>query len=560
MTQNKTVAHCTGILATLIEFWLLTGCNSSGGVSGSSVVPPTISSTSLPIADVTMPYGATLAASGTSEIKWTIVNGVLPPGLTLLESGVIEGAPAVAGNWAISITAMSPAGNDTKTFTLIVRPKTSSVTAAISGTKSNGASGIYPTYGAESSLSGDGRYVIFQSEASNLVLGDTNGKRDLFIQDRQSGEIARISIGNGGSEADGDTVGGAISEDGNVVAYQSLASNLVPGDTNSGAPGGGGADIFVYDRVKNETSRVSLVSLTGTEGTCSTPPTGGVRCNSFDPQLNLDGNLIVFGSLFTNLVSSDTNNVADIFLHDRTTKATERLSVGPGGLESDGVSGNPGISADGRYVIFESTATNLVGAGNDTNGVSDIFVHDRTTHQTVRVSVGVGGIESNGHSFTPSISRDGRYIAFWSYADNLVANDTNGVADVFVVDWQSPTPTMRRLSVDANGIEGNAESRVPVLSRDGRYVVFESDASNLLGVGGDSNGLTDIYVADLQGIGADAIKRVSVGETGGEALGGPSVTPSISADGRFVSFASEAVNLESGDSNGVADVFVAQRP
>ncbi len=556
--------HIAGALVLVAGLSILVGCNnSSGGGSGSasvSAVPPSISSTSLPVGDVTMPYGATLSATGTPEIKWALTGGVLAPGLTLLESGSIEGTPTSHGTWSLTVSANSAAGSDTRTLNLTVRPRISPVSSGASGIKSNGDSGIYPTYGGESALSGDGRYIVFQSAASNLVSGDNNGKRDLFLQDRQTGEITRVSVGNNGVEANEATVAGTISEDGNIVAFHSVATNVVLGDTNANAPGGGGGDVFVHDPVKGETTRVSVVSLSGAEGTCAAPPAGGLLCTSFDPALDYTGNLVAFGSTFTNLVPGDTNGVADIFLHNRTSKLTERVSIGPNGLEADGGSGNPGISADGRYLVFESIATNLVGVGNDMNGASDIFVHDRTTGSTVLVSKNQAGIPGNWHSFTPSISRDGKWIAFWSVADNLVDNDTNGVADVFVVDWQSATPTMRRVSVSANGTEGNGDSRVPVLTGDGRYVVFESEASNLLDGGEDTNGTADIFVVDVLGSGVDRIKRASVSASGSEGIGGASLTPSISADSRFISFTSSATNLVDDDTNGVADVFVAQRP
>ncbi len=558
-------SQSVGAVVLAAALSMLVGCDSGGGDAGSgntktSVIPPSISSSSLPLADVTMPYRATLAATGTPEIKWALIGGALAPGLTLLESGSIEGTPTTQGTWSLTVSASSTAGSDARTLALTVRPRITSVSTGVSGVRSNGDSGIYPTYGGESALSGDGRFIVFQSAASNLVNGDTNGKRDLFLQDRQTGVITRVSVGNNGAEANEPTVAGTISEEGTIVAFHSLATNLVLADTNASAPGGGGGDVFVHDPLKGETTRVSVVSLSGAEGTCSAPPAGGLPCTSFDPALDYTGNLVAFGSTFTNLVTGDTNGVADVFLHNRTSKMTARISIGPSGLEADGASGNPGVSADGRYVVFESMATNLLGPGNDVNGSSDIFVHDRTTDSTVLVSRNQAGLPGNWHSFTPSISRDGKWIAFWSVADNLVDNDTNGVADVFVVDWQAATPTMRRISVSASGAEGNGDSRVPVLTRDGRHVVFESEASNLLDGGGDTNGSADIYIVDVFGGGVDRIKRASVSASGAEALGGASVTPSISADGRFVSFTSNAINLVADDTNGVADVFVTQRP
>ena len=166
----------------------------------------------------------------------------------------------------------------------------------------------------------------------------------------------------------------------------------------------------------------------------------------------------------------------------------ERVSVDSIGAEADSNSYYPSISSDGRYVAFESGASNLV--AGDTNGDSDIFVHDRTTGNTTRVSVDSAGAEADSESYSPSISGDGRYVAFYSYASNLVAGDTNGQVDIFVHDRTTNTTT--RVSVDSIGAEGDSESVFPSISSDGGYVAFYSRASNL--VAGDTNGDSDIFV------------------------------------------------------------------
>ncbi len=556
MNINRDRVRCVH-RGAIVGLLLLSGCNGSNGAGAPGAIAPGISTTALPIADQTLSYSAALSATGTPDIRWALAAGSLPPGLRFSEAGTIEGIPTEPGSRLITVAATNNAGNDSRTLTLTVRPKTTAISAGHSSTKSDGPSGIYPTYGGESALSGDGRFVVFQSNAGNLVPNDTNAKRDVFLHDRHTGDIVRVSVATNGGEGNDASVVGTISGNGRIIAYHSFASNLVSNDTNAGAPGGGGGDIFVHDRVSHETTRVSVASLSGVEGTCATPPAAGFPCTSFDPGLDAEGQRVVFGSTFTNLVPNDTNGVADIFLHDRISGVTERVSLGLGGSEANGGSGNPGISADGRYVVFESTASNLVGPGNDANGASDIFVHDRATGITVLVSKNAAGTPGNWNSLTPSISRDGKWVAFWSVADNLVPNDTNGFADIFVVDWQSPAPTMRRISISGTGVEGNGDSRVPVMNGDGRYVVFESEASTLLDGGGDTNGATDVFVVDLQ---TGVLKRASVSGTGAEAVGGHSHTPSVSADGRFVSFTSEANNLEDGDTNGKADVFVTQRP
>lgn len=539
---------------------VLAGCSGGGGGGGGAVegktvlTPPSIVTTSLRLADVSMSYETTLTATGSPDMTWSVSGGSLPTGVSLSGAGAISGTPTVQGQFPVSITVVGPGGTDAKNFVFTVRPRTSLISVDSDGQQGNAESGSPPAYGGEAELSGDGRVVVFNSTAGNLVPGDTNGKRDIFIHDRATGEVSLVSRGVAGVPADGDSPLGAISEDGNLIAYHSFATNLVNGDVN------GNGDVFVLDRRTHLTSRVSVKTVTGEEGSCDVPPAGSLDCTSFDPHLSHDGNLVVFGSTFSNLVSGDTNAQSDIFVHDQSTKVTERVSVGPAGLESDGFSGNPGISADGRYVVFESKGTTLIGAGQDTNGFSDIFVHDRATGVTTRVSVGAGSVQGNDHSFTPSISRDGRIVAFWSLANNLVANDTNGVADVFVVDWQSPSSTVRRVSVDRTGVEGNGESRVPMLSRDGRFVVYESEAANLIGPGLDTNGQTDIFVVDTEPGAVNPVRRVSVNGDGAEAVGGASFFAAISADARFVSYTSHATNLVSNDLIGVADVFVTQRP
>ena len=166
-----------------------------------------------------------------------------------------------------------------------------------------------------------------------------------------------------------------------------------------------------------------------------------------------------------------------------------RDSVASDGTEGNDGSYRPSLSSDGRYVAFHSSTSNLV--AGDTNGVADIFVHDRRMGKTSRVSTASDGTEGNNNSYDPSISSDGRYVAFYSYAANLVAGDTNGVADIFVHDRL--TGETARVSTASDGTEGNNDSYDPSISSDGRYVAFESWATNL--VAGDTNGRRDIFVS-----------------------------------------------------------------
>ncbi len=345
-------------------------------------------------------------------------------------------------------------------------------------------------------ISADGRFVAFESNATDLVSGDTNGVRDVFVHDRQTGTTERVNVATGGGEANNGSYTPAISADGRFVAFYSDATNLVSGDTN------GTIDIFVHDRQTGTTERVS-VATNGDQAT------GG---DSFGPAISADGRFVAFESDATNLVSGggDSNGNRDIFVHDRQTGTTERVSVATGGGQADSGSFLPAISADGRFVAFQSTATNLV--SGDNNGDPDIFVHDRQTGTTERVSVATGGTEATGYSYSPAISADGRFVAFYSYAADLVGGggDTNGKADVFVHDRQ--TGTTERVSVATGGTEAiGGDSAIPAIGADGRFVAFYSYAANL--VSGDSNSAPDIFVRDRGTSGAAPLAPLALNAT-----------------------------------------------
>jgi Periplasmic component of the Tol biopolymer transport system len=332
------------------------------------------------------------------------------------------------------------------------------------------------------SISADGRYVAFVSAATNLVSGDTNNFQDIFVHDRQTGQTTRVSVASDGTQANGHSYAPSISADGRYVAFASLASNLVSGDTN------GAWDVFVHDRQTGETTRVSVAS----DGTQAI----GFFFGS-SPSISADGRYVAFDSWATNLVSGDTNDKPDVFVHDRQTGQTTRVSVSSDGTQANNGANYPSISADGRYVAFESSSTNLV--SGDTNSVTDIFVHDRQTGQTTRVSVSSDGTQANGgpgwSGKNSSISADGRYVAFHSYADNLVSGDTNSATDIFVHDRQTGVTT--RVSIASDGTQANGFSSSPSISADGRYVAFMSGATNL--VSGDTNNARDVFVHGREG-------------------------------------------------------------
>ena len=224
----------------------------------------------------------------------------------------------------------------------------------------------------------------------------------------------RVSVGPGGAEGDRGGAFSTLSPGGRFVAFASGSTNLVPGDTNDQP------DVFVRDRRAGMAERVSV----GPHGRQSDLSSGG------DPAISADGRFVAFASSASNLVAGDTNNQEDVFVRDRWTGRTERVSVGRDGSQGDSGSAAPSLSADGRFVAFASFATNLV--PNDTNGEQDGFIHDRRTGKTTRVSVATGGAEANGFNGAPKLSADGRLVAFDSGATNLVPGDTNLVTDVFV--------------------------------------------------------------------------------------------------------------------------------
>jgi Tol biopolymer transport system component len=295
-------------------------------------------------------------------------------------------------------------------------------------------------------------------------------------------------------------------------------------------------DIFVFDRQSGMTTRVSVNSV-GEQGNGT---------SSF-PKISGDGRFAIFNSYANNLVANDTNLVSDVFVHDLQTAVTERVSVSSQGTEGSWHSTRSGISSDGRFVAFESSAGNLV--PGDTNGQDDIFVHDRQTGQTTRVSVSSTGQEGNGNSVAPVISADGRYVAYASYSTNLVPG-VFATPQVYLHDRQTGSITV--VSASSGGEVGNDGCGVLAISPDGRYVTYGSRASNL--VEGDTNGQADVFVHDhILGI----TLRVSItpdGTQGNETSWGPA----IAAGGQTVAFWARASNLVVGDNNGAEDVFVSQ--
>ncbi len=325
-------------------------------------------------------------------------------------------------------------------------------------------------------ISATGRWVVFQSEAGNLAPGDTNRASDVFLRDRQAGTTLLVSAGPDGKAVGGGSARG-VSADGRYVAFCSDSGDLVPGDTNTVS------DVFVRDMQTGAIERVSVGA-------------GGKQADSYswDCTLSRDGRIVAFQSHATNLVPGDTNGANDIFARDLDKGVTERVSVNGAGKQANNDSWDVSINADGRYVAFTSAATNLV-QGDTSSQRNDVFVFDRQTKSAKRISVTEAGKEANNSSGSPSLSADGRYIAFLSFARNLVsAPDTSGWCDVFVRDLE--TGKNWRVSLTADGAQARDGSPYVALSGDGRWVAFMSHANTL--VPGDRNRTSDIFVTKAQ--------------------------------------------------------------
>ncbi|GMV36687.1 MAG: hypothetical protein AMXMBFR61_11950 [Fimbriimonadales bacterium] len=394
---------------------------------------------------------------------------------------------------------------------------------------SSGVEGNGPS--AYASVSGDGRFIAFHSSAWNLVPDDTNGKSDVFVRDTVAGTTERVSVSSSGVQASGACDYPAISADGRYVAFRSSASNLVAGDSN------GLRDIFVRDRLLGTTERVSVSSA-------------GAQANgdSDFPTISSDGRYVAFDSAATNLVTGDTNDRHDVYVRDRLTGTTERISVRSDGWQANRGSMRPSISADGRFVAFHSYATNLV--SDDTNSAVDVFVRDRLLGTTERASVSSSGVEGNRDSLNASISADGSTVVFQSDAWTLTEGDTNGVQDVFV--RERVTGTTHLASVSSSAEQGNSGSLAASVSGDGRYVAFASTASNL--APGDDNARQDVFLHDR----ANGTTRLLTASSAGLPGNDDSAAPAVSVNGRTVVFESLASNLVENDTNGQSDVFVTR--
>ncbi len=333
-----------------------------------------------------------------------------------------------------------------------------------------GLSGVAGNNGSDSAcISANGRYVAFESSASDLIADDTNGYTDVSVRDLVAGTTVCVSTDSPGVPASGASSAPSIGSDGRYVAFQSVASNLVSDDTN------GVLDVFVKDTTTGITTCVSTGSL-GISG----------NSGSFTSAIGDDGRYAAFISTATNLVADDSNDVSDVFVKDLVSGTTTRVSTDSEGNQVNDTSSDARITSDGRYVTFSSSASNRV--ANDTNGSSEAFAKDLWTDVTTRLTVNPQTDQRQLAGVDADLSDDGRYVVFDTY-NAVVDDDTNQVQDIYLKDLLSGETV--RVSLADTGAQANYDCNDPSISSDGRYITFLSDATNLNSA--DTTDLTDVY-------------------------------------------------------------------
>lgn len=496
---------------------------------------------------------------------------------SLLKTNIPASDLANGGAAQVSVFNPSPGGGNSNSISFEVKSVPAGAVGVIE--RSSVASDLTEAnaYSDAAAIGADGRFIAFSSYASNLVSGDSNGTRDIFLRDTCRGmptsctpSVNRVSVASDGSEANGSSFSPAISANGRFIAFASDATNLVPGDTN------GALDVFVRD------------TCVGASNPCNPSTTraslddsgGQLSLDNFAPSISSDGRYVAFASGFPGDDYYYGPNF-EIYVRDmctgissgctqHTIQASVHTVPGPATVEEDG---NLMLNASGRFVAFTSDATDLV--SGDTNGFTDVFLHDTCIGgptgcepSTVRVSVASGNTQSNGSSNLSSLSGDGRFVAFISNATNLVPGIGSG-RNVFVRDTcigvplsSGCVPSTTLVSVATDGSAGNDVSGGGSLSANGRFIVFDSYATNL--VPGDTNNAPDIFLRDTcigvtSGCTPSTI-RISIALDATQALGpnAGSYGAVLSADGRFAAFLSGASNLGPGDTNGQTDVFLAR--
>jgi Tol biopolymer transport system component len=389
-----------------------------------------------------------------------------------------------------------------------------------------------------SDISWDARFVVFESTASNLNPDDAEALLDVFLRDRNLGTTELISRASGaGANGNNTSFRPSVNADGRFVAFNSSAINLHTDDVDVTL------DIYVRDRFGVD---ATLLASRATGG-------GGAKGNgaSAEPDINQFGNRVGFQSAASNLDPADADTALDIFLRDLQTQTTEYISraTGVAGAASDGANEDASVNSFGDLVAFESTGTNM--HPDDTDAAKDVYVRDTVFDTTTLVSraSGVSGAKGNGASVNPAISADGRFVAFQSNATNLHPDDTDTSQDVFVRDLQTNTTTLVSRASGPTGEGGDGSSVDPAISPDGRFVAFDSVATNL--VPDDTNNISDVIVRDLVG---EYTIRASVASDGQQVFTGDVIKPSVSANASAVVFFSDG-NFVPEDTNSFIDVM-----
>ncbi len=424
------------------------------------------------------------------------------------------------------------------------RPANIAVTSLVS----LGTGGIQGNFASTSpSATPDGRYVAFVSASSTLVSANTGGFNQVYRRDLVTGETILVSVDDAGVPGDKDSDSPSISADGLRIAFRSPATNFSV-DANGPLP-----DIYVRDLSVTPATTLLMSAAFGGG------PNDGMSSGSYSPSISQDGKYVAFICDATNLISPPLP-LDNVHAYRRSVDAGTRelVDLQPSGAPSGfAVMVGVSISDNGRYVAFDSTANDL-GGPPIFGFIPWVYIRDMTLSvgalELASVPLDPAAVDpSTLGSFAPSLSADGRVVAFHSAVTNLVLNDTNGaVFDIFVRDLRDPlNPRTTLASLHSSGAAGSQESQLPVLAPDGRSVAFKSLATNL--VDGDFNGKPDVFWHELS---TGRTVRVSVNTALQEAIGSAGEGFSLTADGRFVFFSDEASNLVTGDLNGTKDVFL----
>jgi Tol biopolymer transport system component len=433
---------------------------------------------------------------------------------------------------------------------IFVRDLATGTTTLVSMNLEGTGGGDERSFGA--SISADGRYVAFLSEASNLVVGDTNGQADVYVRDLATGVTQLVSATPQGAAGDGSSSNPLLSADGRLVVFESNAEGLVANDAN------GQSDVFVRDLGAGTTALIS------TNGVSS----GNGASTAYGSSISTDGRFVVFESMSDDLVNNDSNHRSDVFVRDLDAEITTLVSVNRSGVASNGFTAIGPASADGRYVVFMSTANDLTEHPGDPSGRFDVYVRDLVTGETSLASVNAAGAQASSgpaigggaNDMSPKISADGRYVSFVTAADGIVPNDADDQVDIYLRDLQLETTVLASKNPGTVGGGINLTVAETALSSDGSRVAFVSWAADLVEDDGDNNDVQDVFVFDA------ATARVNLVSARPESLplyftgNDDSLAPVVSADGRFVAFYSFASNLVPEDFRGMTsfggDVFL----